>query len=91
MSSRVREDADGVERRRMFLEVQKLVGGQPNAMRLAARLVSHELHDLNESIGSGNKRTEQHTVDDAEDGGRCANAERKGEDGHGREAGVPCE
>ena len=51
---RVREDADGVERRRMFLEIQELVRGQPNAMRLAARLVSHDLHDLDESIGSGN-------------------------------------
>ena len=76
----------------MFLEVQKLVGGQSNAMRLAARLVSHELHDLNESIGSRKrKRTEQHTVDDAEHRGRRADAERQREHADGREAGVPCE
>src|SRR5439155_16390763 len=51
-----------------------------------ARLGCVQLHEL-AGFGIG-QRSEQDSIDHAEDGGICSNAEREREHGHGREAGV---
>src|SRR5688572_25837898 len=76
----------------MFLEIQELVRTEPDAMRLATRLLVHHLHDLDEPIGSRKRqRTEQHAVDYAEDRRRRADAECERDDAHHREAGIACQ
>src|SRR5262245_2647105 len=86
------EDADALEQSRVLLEVEELVRGEPPALYLAGLAILYDLDDFDEAVCAWKRqRTEQHPVDDAEDGCRGADAECQRQHRDGGKPGIAAE